>query len=168
MAADLRARVTAGTAIFRGDRILLLRRALDASNPGIWDLPGGHVQFRETLRRAAKRETLEETGYEVRLGPLFHAEVFRSQSKRGKVRENVGVYFHCSGAFRRSPQLDTAEHMDYAWVALSDLKSYATVPFLARTIRAAFDSRGNARGSKGKAGTLSLPETSQFALPVPA
>lgn len=141
MQEDLRARVAAGTAIFRKDRILLLHRALQASNPGIWDLPGGHVANRESLSRAARRETREETGFEVRLGPVFHVEVFSSVSKRGKMRQTVGVYYHCTAPAEKRPQLDRDEHSEYAWVSKAELENYPTMPFLERTIRAAFRTR---------------------------
>src|SRR5580658_4919062 len=121
MQANLRARVSAGAAIFRGDQILLLHRSSLASNPGAWDLPGGHVEPGETLPRAARREVREETGFDVRIGSLFHAEVFGSVTRRGKIRPTVGVYFHCSGSTRKSPALDLGEHTEYAWVRASDL-----------------------------------------------
>ena len=168
MQSDLRARVAAKTAIFRGERILLLHRALNAANPGIWDLPGGHLYSGESLARAARRETKEETGFEVRIGPAFHADVFSSLSKRGKMRRVVGVYFHCAAPARRSPKLDANEHSEYAWVALADLNDYPTVPHLSRTIRAAFETRAGAGKSKVRSSTLTRTVIDQLALPVPA
>jgi 8-oxo-dGTP diphosphatase len=165
---DLKARVTAGTAIFRGNRILLLHRSVEASNPGIWDLPGGHVQSRETLARAARRETQEETGFQVRLGPLFHAETFSSLSKRSKMRRSVGVYFHCTAPPRKSPQLDPEEHTEYAWVSLTDLNDYPTLPFLSRTIRAAFLTKGLVGGPKNGGRVITITDSSSLAYPVPA
>jgi 8-oxo-dGTP pyrophosphatase MutT (NUDIX family) len=168
MQSNLRARVAAGTAIFRGERILLLHRALGAANPGIWDLPGGQVRMGESLPRAAKRETREETGFEVRVGPAFHAEVFSSLSKRGKMRRSVGVYFHCAAPARKPPALDPEEHSEYAWVSLADLHDYPTVPFLDRTIRAAFATRTLAARTRVASGTIRFSENGELALPVPA
>jgi len=47
-------------AIFRNDKVLLVRRARAPSN-GLYSLPGGRVEFGETLHAALYREIDEET-----------------------------------------------------------------------------------------------------------
>ncbi len=51
----------ASVAVFRGDEVLLVRRA-KAPFEGCWSLPGGAQQWGETAADAAKRELREETG----------------------------------------------------------------------------------------------------------
>lgn len=46
-------------------RILLTWFRGDEFNPPCWSLPGGAIEFNESLRDAAIRETYEETGYHV-------------------------------------------------------------------------------------------------------
>ena len=53
-------------------RVLLIRRAIDPGR-GRWVFPGGFVERGEDVRSAARREALEESGFEVRLDRLVGA-----------------------------------------------------------------------------------------------
>ncbi len=54
-------RVGANTAVLREGKILLGKRK-NCFGSGNWGLPGGHLEMKEALIDAAKRELLEETG----------------------------------------------------------------------------------------------------------
>ena len=165
----VRARVAAKAAIFRGEQILLLHRSLAARDPGVWDLPGGLVEEGETLTRAARREVREETGLEVRLGPMVHVELFGSMSRHGKIRPTVGVFFRGEATGRLVPRLDPKEHTDFAWVARGDLRSYPTAPYLDRAVRAAFARRHVTVGpSLESLPREERPHSAHVHLPVPA
>jgi ADP-ribose pyrophosphatase YjhB (NUDIX family) len=58
--------VCAGTLPAQDGKILLIRRGVEPGY-GLWSYPGGYVEFGEDLADAARRETLEETGLQVRL-----------------------------------------------------------------------------------------------------
>jgi ADP-ribose pyrophosphatase YjhB (NUDIX family) len=51
-------------------RILLCRRAIEPRH-GYWTLPAGFMEVGETTAEGALRETLEEAGARIELGPLF-------------------------------------------------------------------------------------------------
>jgi len=53
-------------AIFRDDKILLVRRAGSPAK-GFYSLPGGRVEFGETLHAALHREIGEETGLRIEI-----------------------------------------------------------------------------------------------------
>ena len=57
--------VGVGVLVWKGDRLLLIRRGR-APRLGQWSLPGGAQGVGETVFEAAAREVLEETGLTVR------------------------------------------------------------------------------------------------------
>ncbi len=56
-------------AIFRDDKILLARRARSPAK-GFYSLPGGRVEFGESLHAALHREVDEETGLRIEIAGL--------------------------------------------------------------------------------------------------
>ncbi|MDD7940061.1 NUDIX domain-containing protein [Actinomycetospora lutea] len=60
--------MAAGVLVRDGRVLLGLRRADRASYPGVWDLPGGHVEPGESAVAAARRELREELGVDAALG----------------------------------------------------------------------------------------------------
>lgn len=58
-------RILVSTVVMCNDRLLLCRRAQPPS-VGKWNLPSGFMEKLETLENAAARETLEETGVQLR------------------------------------------------------------------------------------------------------
>lgn len=59
-----------GTVPVWGEQVLLCRRAIEPRH-GLWTLPAGFMELDETAREGALRETLEEAGARIELGPLF-------------------------------------------------------------------------------------------------
>jgi 8-oxo-dGTP diphosphatase len=62
--------VGVGAIIIEGDRVVLVKRG-HAPLLGEWSIPGGMLEVGETLRQAAVREVLEETGLQVEAGELL-------------------------------------------------------------------------------------------------
>ena len=65
--------VGVGAVVLIDGRVVLVKRAHEPLQ-GQWNLPGGGVELGETLERACAREVREETGLDVRVGPVI--EVF--------------------------------------------------------------------------------------------
>lgn len=69
-----RPQVAVGAVLLDGDgRVLLIQRGQMPAQ-GRWTIPGGRVEFGETLQQALERELRAETGLVGRVGPL--CEVF--------------------------------------------------------------------------------------------
>ena len=56
-----------GVVVIDEGRILMIKRGAVIEH-GKWAIPGGKVDYGETLRAAAAREVLEETGLQVEVG----------------------------------------------------------------------------------------------------
>ena len=62
-----------------GNILIQKRSKKKELNPGVWDVSvAGHVKFNENIKKAAKRETLEETGININTKNLLKIGVYRS------------------------------------------------------------------------------------------
>ena len=68
--------VTVATVVFRDGRYLMVEEIDDGRT--VLNQPAGHLEPNETLVEAARRETLEETGWEVEIQALLGASLFTS------------------------------------------------------------------------------------------
>jgi ADP-ribose pyrophosphatase len=78
-------RVGVGAIVIRDGRILLVKRG-SSPGKGLWAPPGGLVELGETVREAAEREILEETGITIRVKEDFYVFDFIDRDKEGKVK----------------------------------------------------------------------------------
>ena len=130
----------AGAVIIRGDEVVLVRRA-HPPRLGEWSIPGGLVELGETLRQAAEREAVEETGLVVDAGDVL--EVFESitPDAQGKISFHyVVVDFLCkpkSGELRAGGDASEAR-----WVARSGLNEMNLSETTLRVLQKAFELRG--------------------------
>jgi ADP-ribose pyrophosphatase YjhB (NUDIX family) len=116
----LHPQLAVSAAIFRDDRILLVRRARSPAK-GFYSLPGGRVEFGESLHTALHREIDEETALKIEIvGLAGWREVLPGTS-------GGGHYLIMSFAARWTagePVLN-AELDDFRWLrpdTLGDLK----------------------------------------------
>jgi 8-oxo-dGTP diphosphatase len=65
-------RVGVGAVVIRDNKILLIKRGI-APSKGLWAIPGGNLELGETLREAAEREIMEETGVLIKAGDPVYA-----------------------------------------------------------------------------------------------
>ena len=120
-------------AIFRDGKVLLVRRAKSPAS-GFYSLPGGRVEFGETLHTALHREVDEETALKIEIAGLAGWREVVPGAGGG------GHYLIMSFAARWSsgePVLND-EHDDFRWLApeaLGDLKVTDGLPDIIEAAR---------------------------------
>ncbi|MFA9429113.1 NUDIX domain-containing protein [Egicoccus sp. AB-alg2] len=126
-----------GTAVFDGDRLLLVRHA-DGGRQ--WGLPGGAVEPDEHPADAAVREVHEETGLHVALRAV--AAVLGGPDREihyenGDRTAYVTTVFTAAVVGDRTLRLDRAELLDAGWFAEGELGALALPAYAQEGVTAA-------------------------------
>jgi mutator protein MutT len=124
--------VGVGAVILDHGRVLLARRAHEPLK-GEWSLPGGAVEVGETLAEALVREVREETGLEIRVGPVVEVIDRVQRAPDGRVEYHfVIVDYLCQpigGSLSAS-----SDASDACWARVDDLSAYRLTPQAAAVI----------------------------------
>ena len=127
-----RPQLAVSAAIFRDGKILLVRRARSPAK-GFYSLPGGRVEFGESLHTALHREVDEETGLRIEIvGLAGWREVLPGTS-------GGGHYLIMSFAARwtaREPVLNE-EHDDFRWLSPDEIGGLKLTGGLIEVVQAA-------------------------------
>lgn len=130
----MRPQLAVSAAIFRNDRLLLVRRARKPGL-GVWTLPGGRVEFGESLHQALNREVQEETGLTIGVIGLAGFREGLPRPDRGQPEHYVILPFAArwlAGEVMLNDELD-----DFCWIEPSGLGSFKTTDGLAEIVAAA-------------------------------
>jgi 8-oxo-dGTP diphosphatase len=126
--------VAVGAIIRRGDAVLLVQRGR-APAAGKWSVPGGRVEFGETLAAAVVREVQEETGLSVAV------DRFAGWVERIGDEEGLGPFHHVIADFfvtEAEPRGEARPGDDAValqWVPISALDDVELVDGLADFLR---------------------------------
>ena len=71
-------RVTVATVVYDGGRYLLVEERAEEGR-AVLNQPAGHLEPGESLAEAARRETLEESGWEVEIEAVLGASLFSNR-----------------------------------------------------------------------------------------
>ena len=137
--------VGVGAVIIHGDSVVLARRARPPL-AGHWSLPGGVLELGETLRSAAQREALEETGLTVKAGEVLEVldRIIPGEGGRAKYHY-VLVDFLCEHL--GGELLAGGDVAEVAWANESDLAIYSLEEPALAVIHKAFSTYRKTEGS---------------------
>lgn len=114
--------VGVGAVVVRDGRALIVKRAHEPRK-GEWSLPGGMLDLGESLADAARREVKEETGLDVRLGPIIETFDRMHRDAEGRIRYHfVIVDFVCWSDDGEAVAGSDAEAV--AWVTAGEIDAY--------------------------------------------
>lgn len=122
--------------ILRDQCLLLVRKSLDDPNqPGLWEVPGGRMDFGEDIDEHLKREVREEVGLEIVPEDPFHIWQWRVSrvTTHGSIAEwqIVAVARICrpvSGELSASGRVEGDYLAEMEWVPLAALEGYDLIP----------------------------------------
>ena len=104
-----------------GETEVLLPRRADTKRfmPRVFELPGGHVDFGESLTDALKREVIEELDLEITVGRLIDAFDYFNEVKGSHSVELV--YEAQLLRDNDEPKLNPGDHSTYRWLTKDTL-----------------------------------------------
>ena len=126
-----------GALIYRGSRILLVRRG-KAPSLGKWSVPGGRLRLGETLEAAVARETREETCLVVR--PLKIGKVVEHllRDERGDIEYHYVIVDYVCRIIDGSPQ-PASDVSEVRFVEISELSQWDMTEGTAQVIQEVFE-----------------------------
>jgi 8-oxo-dGTP diphosphatase len=104
------------------EKIFLPKRA-DTKKfmPGVYELPGGHVDFGEDIVEGLKRELVEEFGKTIVVGDPFAAFTYENKVKASHSIEVV--YFAQFESGIENIEVHPEDHSGYEWMGADDLQN---------------------------------------------
>lgn len=116
-------------AVVQERQIVLVPHYDTDAGPVQWNLPGGAVEFGETMEQAAVREFAEETGFHVMCGELLH---IHENVQPALPWHSISIIYQgeITGGEARREQSRYGDKMP-RWFAADDLKGVNYYPPLA-------------------------------------
>jgi 8-oxo-dGTP diphosphatase len=103
-----------------GIKVFLPKRA-DTKKflPGVYELPGGHIDFGEDIEVGLKREIFEEFGMDIKVHDPFAAFTYRNEIKKSHSIEVVyfAEFINPIGEIKINPE----DHSEFVWISEGEI-----------------------------------------------
>ena len=105
----------------QGETKVFLAKRADTKKflPGVYEMPGGHIDFGEELVTGLKREVKEELGMDLSVGDCFAAFTYTNEIKKSHTIEVV--YFAMFTSPLDEITIQPEDHSEYNWFSKADL-----------------------------------------------
>lgn len=89
--------------------------------PGVYEIPGGHIDYGEDIVEGLKREIMEEFEMNIQVGDPFAAFAYVNEVKGSHSAEII--YFATFTDPIENIQIHTEDHSEFIWLEEKDIKS---------------------------------------------
>lgn len=99
-------------------------------SPEYFYLPGGHIEFGETVKSALIRELYEETGADASEAEFLFAGAHENIFSQGNnPHHEVNIYFEVRGVFSGNEDIPSLEEdIFFRWLSVEDIQNFPILP----------------------------------------
>lgn len=113
--------ITACAFLHNQGKLFIAKRASSKSFlPNIFEIPGGHIEFGETLEAGLQREIKEEFNIDIIIQDVFHAFTYVNKDVHTVEVDYFAVMKDSSQPIQLKPQ----DHSEYAWITNNEVHKY--------------------------------------------
>ena len=118
-------------------QVLLIRRSdKEKFLPNYYEMPGGKLEFGESMEEALKREIREEVNLEIELLKIYSS--FSYISKNGS-RHTIDIQCYAKLTDNNEGLKLSDAHDDYVWVSENDVSNFLISDLMKESIIKGFD-----------------------------
>jgi phosphatase NudJ len=115
--------ISAAVIIEREEKFLVIKELTDGKTS--YNFPSGKAHLDEMIEQAARREVVEETGYETELTSLASVYYYRTKNNSNdRKKDRITVRFNFWGMLKDTTQIQrpTKDTVSLTWVTREELK----------------------------------------------